>query len=58
MFVWLHIARCLNVKMLLLKEKKKQEQLYVCLARHCQMSIFKAATGNRLKQKAIECLFG
>ena len=40
MFVWLDIARCQYVKLLLLKDKK-QEQLYVCLARHCQVSICK-----------------
>ena len=54
MFVWLDIGRCLYVKLLLVLDLNKM-QLYVCLARHCQLSISKAATVKRWNKSS--CMF-
>ena len=54
MFVWLDIGRCLYVKLLLVIDLNEM-QLYVCLARHCQMSISKAAPVEKWNKSS--CMF-
>ena len=56
MFVWLDIARCLYVKILLLKDENKSSCMFVWL--NIARCLYLKLHLLKIKTRAVVCLFG